>query len=162
MTDFFLLLMLAGAGDELQGIKKGIMEMVDAVAVNKADNGNELAVEKAITEYRQALHLFPESASKVPVQVVACSALEKTGMEIIWNIVQEYHLRTSENGFHARNRQSQQAEWLHEQIRESLEDRFYANETIKKHLRLMEEEVRNGQKLPDEVAAYLIDLFTKC
>ena len=161
MTDFFLLLMLAGAGDELQGIKKGIMEMVDAVAVNKADNGNEQAVAKAVSEYRQALHLFPETASGVPVQVVACSALEGSGMEAIWKLILNYHSQTSENGFLPQNRQFQRIEWLHEQIRQSLEDRFYGNEWVKKHIASADEAVRSGAKLPEEAAADLIDLFLR-
>lgn len=159
MTDFFLLLMLPGAGDELQGIKKGIMEMVDAVAVNKADHGNEQAVAKAVTEYRQALHLFPETASKVPVQVVACSALEGTGMQPIWKLISDYSIQTSESGFFQHNRQFQRVEWLREQIRQSLEDRFYENELVKKHITSADQAVRSGEKLPDEAAADLINLF---
>lgn len=159
MTDFFLLLMLAGAGDELQGIKKGIMEMVDAVAVNKADHGNEAAVAKAVSEYRQVLHLFPETASKVPVQVVACSALEETGMQPIWKLILDYYTQTSENGFLQQNRQFQRIEWLREQIRQSLEDRFYENELVQKHIASADEAVRSGEKLPEEAAADLINLF---
>lgn len=161
MTDFFLLLMLAGAGDELQGIKKGIMEMVDAVAVNKADQGNERAVSKAVTEYTKALHLLPETASKVPVQVVACSALEATGMEPIWNIIRDYHAQTSANGYLPGNRRSQRVDWLREQIMQSLEDQFYTNELVRKHLTATDEAVRNGEKLPEEAATYLIDLFLR-
>lgn len=159
MTDFFLLLMLAGAGDELQGIKKGIMEMVDAVAVNKADSGNELAVAKAVSEYRQALHLFPEPPSKVPVQVVACSALEGIGMEAIWKLISDYYAQTSEHGFLQQNRQFQRVDWLREQIRQLLEDRFYENEWVKKHIAAMDEAVRSGEKVPGEAAADLINAF---
>ncbi|OJV18928.1 MAG: ATPase/protein kinase [Dyadobacter sp. 50-39] len=159
MTDFFLLLMLAGAGDELQGIKKGIMEMVDAVAVNKADHGNETAVAKAVSEYRQALHLFPETASKVPVQVLACSALEGTGMEQIWKIIEDYHAQTSTSGYLQGNRRLQRVDWLREQVRQSLEERFYENDLVKKHLGSMDEAVRSGEKLPVEAAADLIALF---
>jgi len=159
MTDFFLLLMLAGAGDELQGIKKGIMEMVDAVAVNKADHGNEQAVAKAVMEYRQALHLFPETASKVPVQLVACSALEGTGMQPIWQLISDYYAQTSESGFLQHNRQFQRVDWLREQIRQLLEDRFYENELVKQHIASADQAVRSGEKLPDEAAADLINLF---
>lgn len=159
MTDFFLLLMLAGAGDELQGIKKGIMEMVDAVAVNKADQGNEMAVAKAVTEYRQALHLFPESASKIPVQVMSCSALEDTGMEPIWNIISDYHAQTSASGYLQENRRSQRVDWLREQIRQSLEDQFYENDLVMQHIASADEAVRSGEKLPEEAARDLIDLF---
>ena len=159
MTDFFLLLMLAGAGDELQGIKKGIMEMVDAVAVNKADHGNEQAVAKAVSDYRQALHLFPETASGVPVQVMACSALEGSGMELIWHVIRDYHAQTSASGFLQENRRSQRVDWLREQIRQSLEDRFYENALVKEHIASADEAVRNGERLPEEAADDLIALF---
>ncbi|WP_353722558.1 methylmalonyl Co-A mutase-associated GTPase MeaB [Dyadobacter sp. 676] len=161
MTDFFLLLMLAGAGDELQGIKKGIMEMVDAVAVNKADGGNEQAATKAAADYRQALHLFPETASGVPVRVMACSALDGTGIETIWQCISDYYARTSKNGYLQRNRQSQRVEWLREEVRAALEDRFYINEAVRMHIQAMDEAVKNGQKLPETAAAELIDLFLR-
>lgn len=159
MTDFFLLLMLAGAGDELQGIKKGIMEMADVVAVNQADQGNEAAVAKAVSKYRQALHLFPETASKIPVQVVSCSALEGTGIPPIWKIIEDYHAQTSASGYLQENRQWQRIDWLREQIRQSLEDQFYENDLVKNHLGPMDEAVRSGKKLPGEAAADLISLF---
>ncbi|MCF0072555.1 methylmalonyl Co-A mutase-associated GTPase MeaB [Dyadobacter sp. CY261] len=159
MTDFFLLLMLAGAGDELQGIKKGIMEMVDAVAVNKADNGNEVAVANAVAEYRQALHYLPGNPSGIPVQVVACSAWKGTGMDAIWQLIAAYHANTTANGFLQYNRQSQQVDWLREQIRASLEDRFYANEAVRERMGAAEELVKSGQQLPETTAAELTDLF---
>lgn len=159
MTDFFLLLMLAGAGDELQGIKKGIMEMVDAVAVNKADSGNEQAVANAIAEYQQALHYLPRGASGIPVQVVPCSALEGTGMETIWQLVSDYHTHTAENGFLGKNRQAQQYEWLREQILTLLEERFYASEAVQAQLSVAQESVKSTEELPEEAANRLIDLF---
>lgn len=161
MTDFFLLLMLAGAGDELQGIKKGIMEMVDAVAVNKADSGNENLAALAVSEYRHALHLLPENDSGVPVQVVACSALEATGMDEIWQLIQDYQLQTASNGYFLKNRQSQQVDWLHDHIRQTLEDRFYENEAVRKQLAEMERVVRDGEALPAQAGNDLISLFLK-
>lgn len=159
MTDFFLLLMLAGAGDELQGIKKGIMEMVDAVAVNKADGGNEQAVTNAISEYRQALHYLPPGKSGIPVQVVACSALEGTGMEPIWRLIEDYRLQTTESGFLLNNRRAQHTEWLREQIRVLLEERFYASDAVQKHLADAAEQVTAGTELPEDAATRLIDAF---
>ncbi|ACT95150.1 methylmalonyl Co-A mutase-associated GTPase MeaB [Dyadobacter fermentans] len=161
MTDFFLLLMLAGAGDELQGIKKGIMEMVDAVAVNKADNGNEQAAAQAVTEYRKAIHLLPETPSKVPVRVVACSALEATGLEPIWTLISGYHAQTSASGYLLANRRAQRVDWLREQIRYSLEELFYENELVKTHIPSADEAVQNGEKLPGQAAADLIALFLR-
>lgn len=161
MTDFFLLLMLAGAGDELQGIKKGIMEMVDAVVVNKADSGNEQAAARAVAEYRQALHHFPRNASGLPVEVMACSALEARGMDLIWDIVKQYRVHTKALGYFARNRALQQIEWLHEHIRQSLEDRFYASKIIQNKLAEAEQAVSSGGQLPEGAAEELIALFLK-
>lgn len=161
MTDFFLLLMLAGAGDELQGIKKGIMEVVDGVAINKADSGNEMAAANAMAEYRQALHHFPESDSGVPVEVVTCSALESKGMNTVWDIIQAYYLHTTANGYFEKNRRSQQIDWLHDYIRQALEDRFYSSEIVRKRITGTEQEIRDGRRLPEEAAGHLIDLFLK-
>lgn len=161
MTDFFLLLMLAGAGDELQGIKKGIMEMVDAIAVNKADGGNEKLAALAVSEYRHALHLLPESASGVPVQVVACSAIQATGMDEIWQLIQTYQIQTTSSGYFLKNRQSQQVDWLHDHIRQTLEDRFYANDAVRRRLTQSEEAVKNGEALPAMAADDLLSLFLK-
>lgn len=161
MTDFFLLLMLAGAGDELQGIKKGIMEMVDAVVVNKADNGNEHAAAKAAAEYRQALHHLPQNASGLPVEVMACSALEARGMDVIWNLIKQHKVHTTALGYFARNRALQQVDWLHEQIGQLLEDRFYNNEAVRHEMAVAEKAVGNGELLPENAAGQLIDLFLK-
>ena len=99
MTDFFLLLMLAGAGDELQGIKKGIMEMADAIAVTKADGPSRAMAEQAVGEYRNALHLFPLAESGWSIPVVTCSAVENEGIEEIWELIQNYQVLTDTNGF---------------------------------------------------------------
>lgn len=161
MTDFFLLLMLAGAGDELQGIKKGIMEMVDAVAVNKADGANAQAAAQAVAEYRKALHYLPQSRSGVPVEVVACSAMDETGIEEIWGLMRSYHARTTANGFMQENRQAQQVSWLREAIMASLEEQFYANQPVQEQLAEAEKRVQSGQQLPAEAAGALIELFLR-
>lgn len=161
MTDFFLLLLLAGAGDELQGIKKGIMEMVDGVAVNKADGGNEMAAINAVNEYRQALHHFPKNDSDIPVEVVTCSALESKGMNTVWDIIQAYYLQTTANGYFEKNRRSQQIDWLHDAILQALEDRFYASEIVRENITKIEHDIRAGKRLPEAAAGQLIDLFLK-
>ena len=99
MTDFFLLLMLAGAGDELQGIKRGIMEMADGILINKADGENKVLAKKAKREYQNALHLFPPTTSKWSPKVKTCSALEKTNMNEAWQMINEYAVLTKDNGF---------------------------------------------------------------
>ncbi|WAC11158.1 methylmalonyl Co-A mutase-associated GTPase MeaB [Dyadobacter pollutisoli] len=159
MTDFFLLLMLAGAGDELQGIKRGIMEMVDSIAINKADGTNQQAAALAVNEYQNALHHLPGSSSGFVPKVIACSALEGSGIDAIWQMIQEYEVLTRENGFFAKNRQFQNLDWLHDHIRQNLEDQFYGNAKVKAKLSASEEEVREGQVLPATAAQQLINLF---
>ena len=159
ITDFFLLLMLAGAGDELQGIKKGIMEMADAIAVNKADGENLHATALAVSTYENALHLFPKSDSGFATEVLTCSALEEKGMEQIWELIQAYEKTTKENGYFDLNRQNQNLNWMHDRIRQSLEDRFYGNPEIIKKLKSLERDVMEGKVLPDLAAEDLLRIF---
>lgn len=159
ITDFFLLLMLAGAGDELQGIKKGIMEMADAIAVNKADGENVQAAALAVSIYRNALHLFPKSDSGFATEVLTCSALQETGMEQIWNLIQAFEKTTKENGFFDKNRQNQNLHWMHDRIRQSLEDRFYGSPDIIAKLKSLEKDVMEGKELPDIAADDLLRIF---
>ena len=159
MTDFFLLLMLAGAGDELQGIKKGIMEMADVVAVNKADCDNKAAAALAARDYTNALHLFPKSESGFTPKVISCSALDLSGINEIWNIILEYQVLIRENGFMNKNRQAQNLDWMHEFIRQTLETTFYENPSIKKELSIIEKGVISGSTLPLAAAQNLLNLF---
>lgn len=161
MTDFFLLLMLAGAGDELQGIKKGIMEMADAVAINKADGANKISAELAVTEYQNALHLFPKSDSDFITKVIICSALEKSGIAELWELITEYQQVTLKNGYFQKNRQAQNLEWMHDYIRQTLEDQFYENTIIKKAIATSEKSVKEGIELPIAAAERLLDIFRK-
>ncbi len=130
MVDFFLLIMIAGAGDELQGIKRGIMEMADAIAINKADGNNIQRANLAKTEYTNALHLFPPSPSGWAPRVETCSAIEKNGIKEIWDMVNKYIQLTKQNEyfFHRRNEQSQY--WMFESINENLKSSFYNNSEI--------------------------------
>ena len=159
ITDFFLLLMLAGAGDELQGIKKGIMEMADAVVINKADGDNALAAATAVNTFQNALHLFPKSESGFVTKVLSCSALEEKGMETIWKLILDFREMILENGFYYKNRQAQNLEWMHDQIRQTLEDQFYEHAEIKNKLRSLEKSVKHGEKLPGLAAQELLDIF---
>ncbi|MDP5122220.1 MAG: methylmalonyl Co-A mutase-associated GTPase MeaB, partial [Spirosomaceae bacterium] len=112
MVDFFLLLMLPGAGDELQGIKRGIMEMADLVAINKADE-NQLKAKQAQIEYRNALHLFPATASGWIPKVTTCSAIQQTGLSEIWEQIKAYEIALKSNGFWQRQRENQRIAWMH-------------------------------------------------
>lgn len=120
MVDFFLLLMLAGAGDELQGIKRGIMEMADALLITKADGDNLMAAKRAKAEYEAALHLFPPTQSGWVPQVGLCSALTSSGIPEAWQMVQAYLDHTKANGFLQQHRQAQQLRWFREGFAEAV------------------------------------------
>lgn len=158
MVDFFLLLMLAGAGDELQGIKRGIMEMADAIAITKADGSNLQKANAARTEYQSALHLYPKAPSGWLPQVSTCSALEKTGLDTIWQAIRNYLLLTQSNGFFEQKRRRQNLQWLHEAIRQGLEEQFYANQQVKERLPGITAQVKEGQKSAFAAAAELLKL----
>jgi LAO/AO transport system kinase len=158
MVDFFLLLMLAGAGDELQGIKRGIMEMADALVITKADGQNVNAAKRAKGEYKNALHLFPMADSHWTPQVEICSALTNFNIEKVWEIVVSYQNATLLNGFYIKNRQQQAAYWLHERILELLKKEFYSNPSIANKLKELEQSVIAGVKSPFNAAQELIDL----
>ncbi|MCB9232878.1 MAG: methylmalonyl Co-A mutase-associated GTPase MeaB [Bacteroidia bacterium] len=151
MVDFFMLLMLPGAGDELQGIKKGIMEMADAILINKADGPNLEKARLARAQYANAVRLFPARPGGWRPKVAVCSALEETGMQDAWEMVRDFREMHGKDGF-ASLRSAQNLEWLHETIRWMLEDAFFGNSHMKNGLLEMETKVREG-KLPPTVAA---------
>lgn len=159
MVDFFLLLVLAGAGDELQGIKKGIMEMADAVVITKADGTNQSATQQAVIEYQNAFHLFPATDNGWFPQVKTCSAIEKRGLHEIWNMILEYDKLVKANGFYLQNRQYQNLEWMHSLIRYALEEQFYQHYIIKEKMAEIETNVQNGKWLPIRAATYLLNIF---
>jgi LAO/AO transport system kinase len=158
MVDFFLLLMLAGAGDELQGIKRGIMEMADAITITKADSHNVPKAKTARVEYQNALHLYPINSSGWMPQVTTCSALEQTGLDSIWQIVTDYLKLTQANGFFEKKRREQNLQWMYEAIRQGLEDNFYGHEQIKEQLQKIADQVKSGQKSAFTAAAELLRL----
>jgi len=146
MVDFFLLLMLAGAGDELQGIKRGIMEMADAIIINKADGNNKDKAELARREFKNALHLFPATASGWEVPVETCSAIEKKGIEEVWDMVEHYYsAMTSESDYFYRKRREQTVQTMYDSIERQLKDRFYDDRDIKEKLAILEKEVLAGK-----------------
>lgn len=145
MVDFFLLLMLAGAGDELQGIKKGIMEMADTVVITKADGDNETKAHLAQLQYQSALHLFPVNENNWYAKVLTCSALNKVGLIEIWSLIQSYQSMLVGNGWFQKRRQEQNKAWMHEVIKSQLESRFYNHPQIKKLLKEKEEKVENNE-----------------
>jgi len=161
MVDFFLLLMLAGAGDELQGIKRGIMEMADLIAINKAEGDNITASKKAKREYENALSLFPPSPSGWNPKVITCSALQSKGIDEIWVEVQNYLSLTSKNGFFEKHRKEQAAYWMHETINRELKQKFYSDPGVKEKLGEFEKDVQSGKLSSFKAAKDLLKFFER-
>ena len=158
MTDFFLLLKLAGAGDELQGIKRGIIEMADAILINKADGKNKEAAQKAKQEFNRALHLYPPKTSEWKPKVKLASALENEGIEEIWKMIKAYVQLTSTNSFFQQNRIEQNKQWMLQRIEDQLKNNFFSNPVIKKELQVYLTKLENNEISPFEAADYLLGL----
>ena len=144
MVDFFLLIQIAGAGDELQGIKRGIMEMADAILINKADGDNYDKAQLAAAQFRNALHLFPPTGSGWIPPVLTCSAVENTGIVQAWETVNQYVTLTKENNYFSNRRSDQARYWMYETINETLRYNFYHNYQIKSKLAHYEKLVLNN------------------
>jgi LAO/AO transport system kinase len=134
MVDFFLLLKLSGAGDELQGIKRGIIEMADAIIINKADGDNIGNSNKAKSEFAMAIQLYPIKKSKWTPRVMTCSSVNSTGIKPIWKLISEYVTVTKANNFFNKNRKNQNKYWLLQTINDKLQSNFFNNNKIKKEL----------------------------
>jgi len=161
MTDFFLLLMLAGAGDELQGIKRGIIEMTDCLAINKADGDNLPKAQRARGEYASALHLFPPTPDGWTPRVLTCSALTGDGIAEIWQTVLDHHLTLAENGYFHERRRQQALAWMHELIQSTLEDEFRKHPQVHARLPELESLVRQGRATSFGAARDLLALFLR-
>lgn len=159
MVDFFLLLQLAGAGDEIQGIKRGIMEMADLIAITKADGENKSSSLTARKMYENALSLFPQKDSGWKPRVLTCSSQESSGIMEIWNLVEEYVKMTRESSYFESNRKRQSKYWLHESLSNSLKSGFYSNESVKNKIHEIEENVMNKNISPQAGAKKLLKLY---
>ncbi|MBD3725382.1 MAG: methylmalonyl Co-A mutase-associated GTPase MeaB, partial [Flavobacteriaceae bacterium] len=159
MVDFFLLLKIAGAGDELQGIKRGIMEMADTIVINKADGDNIAKAKLAKTEFNRALHLFPAKNSGWIPKVTTCSAFEKTGIDKVWEIIAEYFELTKENNYFEQKRKEQNQYWMLETINEQLKNRFYNHPEIIELLEQNKKAVQNNELSPFAAAQILLDKY---
>jgi len=159
MVDFFLLLMLAGAGDELQGIKRGIMEMADAITINKADGNNLEKAGLARVQYMNALHLFPAPESGWKPKVLTCSAYLKTGIKEIWQTIDEYLNHVQGNNYFQHRRNEQSKFWMYETINEQLRKDFYQNEQIKTLMEESEEKVLKEEISSFVAAKRLLELY---
>lgn len=161
MVDFFLLLMLAGAGDELQGIKRGIMEMADAIVINKADGENIIKTNVAKAEYRDALHLFPLAPSGWMPLVEICSAKTNMGIERVWKMINEYVEFTKQNGYFFSKRQEQENYRMIEMINETLKDEFYKNKEVASLFPIIEKELMSQKINSYSAAQKLLDAYFK-
>lgn len=144
LVDFFLLLMLAGAGDELQGIKKGIMEMADSIVITKADGDNLINAERARIEYQNALHLFPPSKIGWYPKVLLCSSHEDSGIKEIWELIDDYFQHIKEKGYFELKRKEQNIAWMHHLIKDTLTNRFFNSDVIKEMIKNEEAKVALG------------------
>ena len=159
MVDFFLLIQLAGTGDELQGIKRGIMEMADGIVINKADGSNVDKAKLAATQFRNALHLFPAPDSGWTPRVLTYSGFYNLGVKEIWDMIDEYIAFVKENGYFDYRRNEQSKYWMYEAINEHLRDSFYNNEVVKSMLADKERQVLEANLTSFVAARNLLDAY---
>ncbi len=159
MVDFFLLVLIAGGGDELQGIKRGIMELVDAILINKADGDNEKKANISKADYENALHYLQPATKGWKPKVLTTSALTGKGIPELWNTIKEFEKLSKESGVFEQRRKAQLVEWVHRIIEDSIIDEFYSNENVKKSIRKIEDEIIKGKITPTLAAENLLKLF---
>ena len=161
MVDFFLLLMLAGAGDELQGIKRGIMEMADALVITKADGDNEKKAQMASREYANAMHLFPPKASDWIAPSYTCSAYTNENIDKVWETIESFSNQTKINGWFDKHRKIQDKYWLSESLKELILNDFFGNEASMNELKNMEQKVLSGEISSFHAAEILYEYYNK-
>ena len=160
MVDFFLLVTIPGAGDELQGIKRGVTELADLVAINKADAENVAAADRAVAETNNALHFFSRSPSGWAPRAMACSALTGRGIADIWNALLEHTASAKANGWFHQNRREQRRRWMHETLELGLRQFFSAHPLIRMRMETLEREVLDGQTTPFRAARTLLEMYS--
>lgn len=161
MVDFFLVLILAGAGDELQGIKRGLLELADAIAVNKADGNNIENAKKTRKAYEDALHLLSPSSSTWVAPVMTCSALTMDGVWDIWQTVLDHRQKMLSSGELSSKRERQALDWMQFLLEEGLKEWFYSTPEIKKELPLLQRAVEKGETTPTAAVKKILDIFTR-
>lgn len=159
MVDMFLLILISGAGDELQGIKRGIMEMADVLAINKADGQNIKKALMAKSQYQSALRLFPTPPSGWSPVATTCSAYTRDGLFDLWDTVEEFFKQIKENGYFVEHRQEQSRYWMRETINDELMRRFYGDASVQSTFTTLEASVERGEVSPFVAAQKLLDLF---
>ncbi|MBR6640276.1 MAG: methylmalonyl Co-A mutase-associated GTPase MeaB, partial [Muribaculaceae bacterium] len=161
MVDFFLLIQLAGTGDELQGIKRGIMEMADGIVINKADGDNIDRARLAQAQFRSALHLFPPTLSGWMPEVLCYSGYYELGIAEVWEMIDRYFEFVKGNGYFERKRQEQARYWMYETINEKLRNHFYNNPDVATLLNDKEQRVLNNQQSSFTAARDVLDFYFK-
>lgn len=156
MVDFFLLLQLPGGGDELQGIKKGIMEMADAIVITKSDGANEKKARLAQVEFQHALHLFQPSASGWIPKVLTTSAVQKKGIEEVWKMMEAFYESTVANGSFQHNRDQQKLFWFHESIQLLLREKIIQSKKLAARMKSLEKRIIKGEILSPAAAKELL------
>lgn len=156
MVDFFLVLMIAGAGDELQGIKKGVLELADGIAINKADGDNLKAVEKARRELKTALHFIRPESPTWSTPVLTCSSIVGGSTKNVWETVLDHHKKFKESGEFLQRRKKQSLEWMWTLVEEGLKQRFKDNEKINEKIPAISQQVENEQISPSAAAEKLL------
>ena len=159
MVDFFLLIQLANTGDELQGIKRGIMEIADGIAINKADGDNIEKAQMAATQFRNALHLFPMPESGILPQVLCYSGFYDIGIDEVLKMIFDHVAATKQNGYFDYRRNEQSKYWMYESINEHLRNNFYHNPTISRMIESTEQEVLRGEITSFVAAKHLLDTY---
>ena len=159
MVDLFLLLMLPNAGDELQGIKKGVLELADLVVINKSDGEQETFAKTAQSEYRKALHLLPSTKTSWTPQILRCSSLEKRGMDKIWDSVKSFRKELQNSGEWKKQRQTQTGKWMWSLVEEGLLTNFRNDPNIQKQIPELEKAVNSGKMLPTTAARKMLDTW---
>ncbi|MBU0983586.1 MAG: methylmalonyl Co-A mutase-associated GTPase MeaB [candidate division Zixibacteria bacterium] len=159
MVDFFLLVLIAGAGDELQGIKRGILELTDAVVINKADGDNKAAVNRARADYEAALHYLPGATRGWQTRAFTVSALTGDGIDDLWGVVETFRKHTTANGEFDRRRRDQARDWLHSLVEGHLQEIFYQSSAVKELLPDIERRVTEGSLPVTQAAWQLLRTF---
>ncbi len=159
MVDFFLLLLLASAGDELQGMKRGIMEMADIICINKCDGDNVQRCKIAKAEFKRALHLFPPNESGWQTQVETCSALTGDGLKNIWENILQHEQLTKETGYFNKNRKQQLLHWFHEQLQQQMNRHFFEKPFLKAKLAEYEAKITTEEITPSQAVNEIMSMI---
>lgn len=155
MTDFFLLLKLSGAGDELQGIKRGIVELADMIVINKADGDNMKAAQLAKAQFQKALHLFPPKESAFDVKVMLCSSVENKGIEEVWQIIEQYFKGAAESAYVEQKRAEQNRYWFNQQLEEFWLNKLYQQPGVAESIKTLRNAIAKGEITPNKAIEQL-------